>query len=95
VKAAAEKIRSGSPGSLSALERRSKLSTMDPVWANTWRRFFGLKARPLPAPAKPYVGAAFDPAPWAASSHPDVDEDTAHRTLAEINSREGHFIDYD
>jgi len=76
---------------------------VDPVWANTWRRFFGLKARPLPSPAKTDVDAAFDPAPWgasdpapwAATAPPDVDEDTARRMLAEINSREGYFIDYD
>jgi len=68
---------------------------MDPVWANTWRRFFGLKARPLPSSAKTDVGAAVDPAPWAASAPADVDEDTARRMLEEINSREGRTINYD
>jgi hypothetical protein len=70
------------------------------VWVNTWRRFFGLKARPLPSRrrrtrvAAPVPAAWVAPA-WVASSAPDVDEDTARRMLAEINSREGSFIDYD
>jgi len=68
---------------------------VDPVWANTWRRFFGLKARPLPSRPRHTRGVAPVPVAWVATSAPDVDEDTARRMLAEINSREGPFIDYD
>ena len=68
---------------------------MDPVWANTWRRFFGLKARPLPSQRRRTRVEAPVPAAWGASSTPDVDEDTARRMLAEINSREGRTINYD
>jgi len=66
---------------------------MDPVWANTWRRFFFLKTRPLPSRRGRTWDAAWEAAP--PSVPPEVDEDTARRMLAEINSREGQFIDYD
>jgi hypothetical protein len=70
---------------------------MDPVWANTWRRFFFLKARPLPALQRRTWGtAALDPTAWGQrAAPPDVDEDAARRMLAQINEREGHLIDYD
>jgi hypothetical protein len=68
---------------------------MDPVWTNTWRRFFGLKARPVPSRRRRARGAALDRADRAGSAPADVDERTARRMLAQINSREGHLIDYD
>ena len=81
---------------------------MDPVWANTWRRFFGLKARTGPSRRRRTHGDVLFPvhtsltqtsrtlgmAAWTWSSPPDVDEHTA-RMLAEVNGREGNFIDYD
>ena len=73
----------------------SKLSAMDPVWANTWRRFIGLRTQPLPSRRRPERYFIDHPAARAASAPPDVDEHTARRMLAEINSREGRFIDYD
>jgi hypothetical protein len=63
-------------------------------WARR-RRFFGLKARPLPSRRRRTRVAAPIPAAWVASAASDVDEDTARRMVAEINSREGLSIDYD
>ena len=71
---------------------------MDLVWVNTWRRFFGLPARPYPRRLRRGVipgVITIRSAPTSFGPIPELSEADASRELAKVNEREGNRIDYD